>query len=248
MSDIKRCIEYLEKYNGFKSSGRTDFDTLRALMNVTMPYDLSDKYYALQDEILQDLLKTKTVVDVNELPLIDNKICLYKGDITLLKADAIVNACNSKMLGCFVPGHYCIDNAIHTFAGLRLRRDLMGVMKAQGRDEVNGKCKVTSGYNLPAKYILHTVGPIYSGAHSDDIDLSNCYASCLKAADDLGLKNVVFCALSTGAFLFPIERATDIAIKSVKDYLNDKNKNIERVIFDVFSDRDYGVYERKLKR
>jgi len=248
MSDIKRCIEYLEKYNGFKLSGRSDFDTLRALMNVTMPYDLSDKFYALQDEILQDLLKTKTVVDVNELPLIDDKICLYKGDITLLKADAIVNACNSKMLGCFVPGHYCIDNAIHTFAGLETRRDLMGVMKAQGHDEANGKCKVTSGYNLPAKYILHTVGPIYSGAHSDDIDLSNCYTSCLKAADDLGLKNVVFCALSTGAFLFPIERATDIAIKSVKDYLNDKYKNIERVIFDVFSDRDYGVYERRLKR
>ena len=144
---------------------------------------------------------------------------MYKGDITLIKADAIVNACNNKLLGCFVPGHHCIDNAIHSFAGLEVRRDLMKVMEEQGRDEPNGRCKVTKAYNLPSKYILHTVGPVYSGSKQDNIDLESCYLSCLATADKMNLKSVVFCSLSTGIFGFPIEKASEIAIRTVKKYL-----------------------------
>lgn len=248
MDDLTWCINYLKKYNGLDKDFSDNLElNFRGLQNITMPYDLSDEFYVRQDRVLQNILKTKTVTDVNSLPFIDDKICLYKGDITLLKSDAIVNACNSKLLGCFAVGHHCIDNAIHSFAGLEVRRDLMAVMDAQGHDEPNGQCKVTSGYNLPSKYILHTVGPIYSGIHSDDIDLFNCYESCMKKADDMGLKTIVFCALSTGAFGFPIERATRIAIKCVKNYLKRENANIERVVFNVFSNRDYDVYERTIR-
>ena len=213
-------------------------------MNITMPYDLSDEYYKRQDNILKDLFSKKEIIDISSFK---DGISLYKGDITLVKADAIVNACNNKMLGCFVPGHHCIDNAIHSFAGLQVRRDMINIMDAQGHDEPNGDCKVTKAYNLPSKYIFHTVGPIYSGIKQDEIDLTNCYLSCLRQADEMGLESIVFCSLATGIYGFPIEKASSIAINTVKEYLDKENKNLKKVVFDLFSGGDFDVYYRKIK-
>lgn len=246
MTDIKWCIEYLAKYNRVRiPDSASDETVFRALQNVTMPDDLSDEFYERQDRVLKDILSHKETIDVS---LFADGITLYKGDITLLKADAIVNACNNKMLGCFVPGHHCIDNAIHSFAGLQVRRDMMKVMEAQGHDEPNGDCKVTPSYNLPSKYIFHTVGPIYSGIRRDEIDLMRCYTSCLMKADEMELTSIVFCCLSTGVFGYPIEKATTIAIHTVKEYLKNRNKHLKKVVFNVFTERDYEVYQRLLGR
>ena len=245
MDDLKWCINYLKDYNHITTLLDVNgFNTLRCLMNITMPYDLSDEYYERQDNILKDLFSKKEIIDISSFK---DGISLYKGDITLVKADAIVNACNNKMLGCFVPGHHCIDNAIHSFAGLQVRRDMMVIMDKQGHDEVNGDCKVTKAYNLPSKYIFHTVGPIYSGIKQDEIDLTNCYLSCLRQADEMGLESIVFCSLATGIYGFPIEKASSIAINTVKEYLDKENKNIKKVVFDLFSGGDYDVYYRKIK-
>ena len=209
-----------------------------------MPINLSDEFYDKQDGVIKEIVAKKEIFNVDN---VDDGISLYKGDITLIKADAIVNACNNKLLGCFVPGHHCIDNAIHSYAGLEVRRDLMKVMEEQGHDEENGKCKVTKAYNLPSKYIFHTVGPVYSGSKQDTLDLESCYLSCLKVADKMKLDSIVFCSLSTGIFGFPIEKASELAIRTVKKYLEEENKNIKKVIFNLFSDGDYDVYDRKIK-
>ena len=246
MTDIKWCIEYLKRYNGIDALPQMSDEALfRALQNITMPHELSAEFYQKQDAVLQNMLLSKEIVDVADF---SDGISVWKGDITLLKADAIVNACNNKMLGCFVPGHHCIDNAIHSFAGLQVRRDMMAVMNLQGHDEPNGDCKVTKAYNLPSKYIFHTVGPIYSGVKQDEIDLASCYRSCIKKADEIGLASLVFCCLSTGIFGYPIEEATKIAIREVKTYLSEKNKNLRKVVFNVFREQDYDVYKRLLAR
>ena len=246
MSDIKWCIDYLKKYNNINENINLKDDlALRALMNITMPYDLSDEFYLKQDKILKELSFSKGIVDVNKLDEIKDHICLYLGDIVKIKADAIVNACNSRLLGCLKPLHYCIDNAIHSFAGLEVRRDLLNELK--GKKEPNGKCRVTKGYNLPSKYIFHTVGPIYSNIKQNEIDLRNCYYSCLKKADEMKLKSIVFCSLSTGVFGYPINKASSIAIDTVIKYLNEENKNIERVVFNLFKEDDYNIYLNKIK-
>lgn len=244
MSDIKWCIEYLKKINDIKDDLDDSFTTFRALLNITMPINLSDEFYIKQDKVLKQIISSKQIVDAASFK---NGITIYKGDITLIKADAIVNACNSQMLGCFVPGHHCIDNAIHTFAGLEVRRDMLEIMNKQGYEEPNGQVKVSSGYNLPAKYIFHTVGPIYSGIHRDETDLASCYYSCLRKADEMKLDSIVFCSLSTGIFGFPIEKASKIAIKCVNSYLKEENRNIKKVIFDVFSDSDFKTYKKNMK-
>lgn len=244
MDDLKWCIDYLMKFNNKNEIVSIyDFNIFRALLNITIPINLSDEFYERQDKVLKDTLSKKEIVDINSF---SDGISIYKGDITLINSDAIVNACNKKMLGCFVPGHFCIDNAIHTFAGLEVRRDMIDIMAKQGHDEENGKCKVTDSYNLPSKYIFHTVGPIYNGSKENYIDLENCYLSCLRMADNMGLSSIVFCSLSTGVFGFPVEKASSIAINTVKNYLKNENKNIKKVIFDVFSDRDYLVYKKGL--
>ena len=245
MNELKWCIDYLKEYNHISRELPIDWSTFRALLNITMPINLSKEFYEKQDLILKEEVIKKQVVDLTSFP---EGISLYKGDITLIKADAIVNACNSEMLGCFVPGHYCIDNAIHTYAGLLLRKEMMDIMSKQGHEESNGQVKVTTGYNLPSKYIFHTVGPIYSGIHRDETDLASCYYSCLRKADEMKLESIVFCSLSTGVFGFPIEKASKIAIKCVKSYMKEDNKNIKKVIFDVFSESDYEVYDRNLKK
>ena len=185
-------------------------------------------------------------VSAGEIEPIEGKVCLYQGDITLLAVDAIVNACNRRLLGCFAPGCHCVDNAIHSFAGLQVRRDLMKVMKEQGHDEPNGKCKVTKGYNLPAKYVFHTVGPIYSGSEKDAEDLKSCYESCLRKANEMGLSSLAFCSLSTGVFGYPNEEAAAIAVGAVRAFLSSENRSLEKVVFCVFSERDRRAYQALL--
>ncbi len=244
MNELKWCIDYLNNYNHIFRVQNYDWPTFRALLNITMPIKLSEEFYEKQDKVLAEELAKKQIVDISSFK---EGVSLYKGDITLLKCDAIVNACNSQMLGCFVPGHHCIDNAIHTYAGLQLRKEMMDIMSKQGHEEPNGQVKVTKAFNLPSKYVFHTVGPIYSGAKQDEIDLFNCYYSCINKADEMKLESIVFCSLSTGVFGFPIEIASKIAISCVEAYLGKENLNIKKVIFDVFSESDYEVYNRNLK-
>ena len=242
MDDLIFCINYLKEKNEIKDEVEYNFYTFRSLLNITLPFNLSDEFYIRQDKVIKEELNKDKIIDINSLePVVDN-IYLYKGDITRLKADAIVNAGNSHLLGCFVPNHHCIDNCIHSFAGLQVRRDLMDVMLKQGENESEGKCKVTFGYNLPSKYIFHTVGPIYSGSDTDKILLANCYKSCLKEADKLGLNNIVFCSISSGEFGYPIRKSSQVAINAVKEYLETNISSVKKVIFDVFSDDDYYIY------
>jgi len=237
-------ISTLSKVNGVDPADLSLFGSeenqIRALMNVTMPFDLPPEFYRKQDEYLKDRLSREKVIDVSLLP---GRISLYRGDITLLKADAIVNAGNSALLGCFVPLHSCIDNAIHSKAGLEVRRDLMQVMSRQGHEEENGKVKVTQGYNLPSAWIFHTVGPQVRGSvtSQDEEDLRSCYLSCLKEADRRNVKSLVFPCLSTGLFDYPIEPASLLAVMTVKNYLEKTGSNLH-VVFDVFSPRDESVY------
>ena len=220
----------------------------RALVNVRMPKAASKEFLSLQDEYLQAVLRDKGITDIDELKPIADDMYLWQGDITTLRCDGIVNAANSQMLGCFCPNHYCIDNAIHTFAGVQLRQECAELMKAQGKEEPTGKAKITKAYNLPCKFVLHTVGPIVYGklTKMEECELASCYNSCLTLACENGLQSIAFCCISTGEFHFPSERAAEIAIQTVKEYKLRTGSKI-KVIFNVFKDYDYEIYDRLLK-
>ena len=218
---------------------------LRSLMNVRPPRPISNDFLKIQDEYLTERNIERGITDVDTLAPVKSDLRLYiwQGDITTLKCDAIVNACNSQMLGCFSPMHACIDNFIHTYAGMELRLKMHEIMAKQGHEEETGKAKITSGYNLPTKYILHTVGPIiqWKVTKEDEDLLASCYTECLKLAADTGVESIAFCCLSTGVFRFPQQRAAEIATNTVKQYLN-KDSRIKKVIFNVFKDEDLKIY------
>ena len=199
----------------------------------------------IQDEYLTERNIERGITDVATLTPVksDSRLYIWQGDITTLKCDAIVNACNSQMLGCFSPMHACIDNFIHTYAGVELRLKMYEIMTKQGHEEETGKAKITSGYNLPAKYILHTVGSIiqWKVTKEDETLLASCYTECLKLAADTGVESIAFCCLSTGVFRFPQQRAAEIATNTVKQYL-DKDSRIKKVIFNVFKNEDLKIY------
>ena len=222
---------------------------LRALMNVRPPRPLSEDFLALQDELLSAEREARGVVDVMALPSVVSDACiaLWQGDITRLAADAIVNAANAALLGCFIPCHRCIDNAIHSAAGLQLRAACAALMEEQGHPEETGTAQITEGYNLPARHVIHTVGPIVSGALTDRhrAQLASCYRSCLSLAAEHGLRSIAFCCISTGEFHFPNAAAAEIAVREVRDFLT-RDTSIERVIFNVFKDEDRNIYERLL--
>lgn len=220
---------------------------LRALMNVRMPKPTSKEFLNVQDEYLKDEIRQKGITDYKNLTPIEKNIYLWQGDITTLKCDAAVNAANSKMLGCFCPNHGCIDNAIHTFAGIELRLKCDEIMKAQGCDEKTGNAKITPAYNLPCNYIIHTVGPIIENklTNKDCELLRKCYISCIKTAIENNLKSIAFCCISTGEFGFPNEKAAEIAISTVKEFINQTNAQTE-VIFNVYKNKDYNIYKRLL--
>ena len=244
-------------------------DLFRALRNVRMPKPVSEEFLRLQDEELQAQLQEKGIVRIENSKLtIDNSagssdcsqlstinsqfsIHLWQGDITRLKIDAIVNAANSQMLGCFYPLHRCIDNAIHSAAGVQLREECHQLMLRQGHEEPTGQAKITKAYNLPCKYVIHTVGPIIPNGiptKTQMEQLASCYRSIMACADENGLESVAFCCISTGEFRFPNQLAAEIAIKTVSDYLNgNPNCSVKHIVFNVFKDKDLLIYKQLMQ-
>lgn len=222
---------------------------LRSLMNIRPPRPISPDFLALQDAYLSEEVKQKGITDSASLPScsVDHRLVLWRGDITTLKIDAIVNAANSALRGCFVPCHSCIDNIIHSVSGIQLRLACDEIMKAQGHDEPTGRAKITPAYNLPCRFVLHTVGPIVSGplTKTHKSQLADCYRSCLELAADNGLKSIAFCCISTGEFHFPQKKAAEIALQTVRDFLQ-TDRRIERVVFNVFKQEDYDIYKKLL--
>ena len=220
-------------------------DLFRALRNVRWPKPISDEFLDLQDEELQIQLQEKGVVDLPDVP-----IQIWQGDITRLRVDAIVNAANSQMLGCFHPLHKCIDNAIHSAAGVQLREECYQQMLQQGHEEPTGQAKITKAYNLPCKYVIHTVGPIIPNGIPTEFQkeqLASCYRSIMACADENHLESVAFCCISTGEFRFPNQMAAEIAVQTVKDYLDENTDTlIKHVIFNVFKDIDKEIYKKVL--
>ena len=215
----------------------------RALRNIWEPRELPEAYWALQDQYLREILAEKGVTRLSDLEEADNQIYLWQGDITTLEVDAIVNAANSQMLGCFIPHHACIDNAIHSQAGLQLRMACQHLMAEQSYPEPTGQAKLTRGYNLPASYVMHTVGPIIEGqvSQADQDLLVSSYQSCLELAAEKGLKSLAFCCISTGEFHFPNQLAAELALETVRRFL--KNHPQIKVIFNVFKDQDLVIYQ-----
>lgn len=247
--------------------------TIRSLMNVRMPGGLSETLLAAQDEYLKQELAGKGIVTLAEIPTVlqqfggqalggtgenalTDKLSLWQGDITRLQVGAIVNAANSQMLGCFIPCHRCIDNAIHSAAGMQLREECSHIMQEKrmryGRqyEEPVGEALLTKAYNLPCDYVIHTVGPIVYGELTDALreDLQHCYESVLRCCAENGIRSVAFCCISTGEFHFPNEEAAQIAVKAVTDFFEMRADAIDRVIFNVFKDTDWEIYERILTR
>ena len=234
--------EWAERFPGDEISQRK---LLRSLMNVRPPMPLQADFLKVQDALLSAEREEKGVVDADKLPVSskDSRLVLWQGDITRLKADAIVDAGNSGLLGCFCPCHGCIDNAIHSAAGLQLRDECSRIMKAQGFPEPNGRAKLTGGYNLPARYVLHTVGPVVRGfvTQKNRDELATCYHSCLALAAGHGLETVAFCCISTGEYHFPNREAAKIAVRTVQEFLKEKS-SVRKVIFNVFKDMDAEIY------
>lgn len=220
---------------------------LRTLMNLRAPQPVDEHFLQVQDEYLQSEIQAKGITDFSALAPIAENVYLWQGDITTLRCDAIVNAANSALLGCFCPCHGCIDNAIHTYAGIALRLECAEIMQRQGHPEPAGRAKSTKAYNLPCRYILHTVGPIVRGSLTQrDCDLlASCYRSCLTLAEQKNLRHIAFCCISTGEYHFPKDRAAEIAIQTVRDFLKHAHSNIQ-VIFNVFTDADYKIYRELL--
>ena len=223
------------------TSENEQFDLYRSLVNIRPAKKASSEYLKAEDEFLQKLTAQKGITDIADLQPVEENIYLWKGDITTLKCGAIVNAANSGMTGCYHPCHNCIDNCIHTFAGVRLRLKCAEIMKAQGHEEPTGTAKITPAYDLPCQYVIHTVGPIVQGRLTEKHCelLKSCYQSGLELAVQSGIKSIAFCCISTGVFGFPQDKAAEIAVQTVREFL--LTHDIE-VIFNVFTEKDYKIY------
>lgn len=220
---------------------------LRSLMNVRPPLPVSAEFLSVQDAYLSERLVERGVTRFQDLTPVQPGLYLWRGDITTLAADTIVNAANSGMLGCFVPCHGCIDNAIHSFAGVQLRLACQQLMQRQGHEEGTGEAKITPAFNLPCRYVLHTVGPIITGRVTgrDCQLLASCYRSCLELAERSGCRSVAFCCISAGEFHFPNRLAAQIAVETVRAYRQEQTNPME-VIFNVFRDQDHAIYRQLL--
>lgn len=264
---LKKLKEDSAQYKTLETAGYTTTEkkqAIRSLMNIRMPGSLPEDLIALQDAYLQEELQEKGVVTLSEIPTIKEElgssapfadvISLWRGDITRLKVGAIVNAANSQMLGCFVPCHRCIDNAIHSAAGMELREECSRIMSrrrmryGRGYEEPTGTATLTKGYNLPCEYVIHTVGPIVYGELNEALcqELRNCYESVLKCCVENQIRSVAFCCISTGEFHFPGERAAKIAWDAVRGFLETHDRCMDRVIFNVFGQRDWDIYKKIL--
>ena len=236
-------LEERNEIAAFSYPYRVKRDLIWGYLNERMPNPVSSRFLEIQDKLFRAESVERGVVDVSSLDYREG-IALWQGDITRLNADAIVNAANNSLLGCFIPHHKCIDNVIHSCAGVQVRLDCSKIMGAQGEAEPSGCAKITRAYNLPSKYILHTVGPMV-GVRVTDEDrrvLRNCYISCLNLAREMGLHTVAFCCISTGIFGFPGDEAAAIAVGAVKGWLLEAGGCDMRVVFDVYLDRDLAIY------
>ena len=220
---------------------------LRSLMNVRPPRHTSEEFFRIQDEYLREAIRERGITDLNDLKPFtawgNAEVYVWRGDITRLKVDAIVNAANSAMTGCWQPCHLCIDNCIHTFAGVQLRALCADIMQKQGYEEPTGSAKITSAFNLPCKYVLHTVGPIVQGRlqKKHEEELASCYRSCLALAEQHKVRSIAFCCISTGVFMFPNRRAAEIAVEAVRTYCNETGSGM-KIVFNVFKDEDFAIY------
>ena len=247
----EKLIKYLLNENPdygkvrIPSSESEQFRLYRSLVNVRPADGISAEYLAAEDEYLRQKTAEKGVTDIADLSPAEDNIYLWRGDITTLKCGAIVNAANSGMTGCYQPCHNCIDNCIHTFAGVRLRLECAEAMEKQGYPEPTGQAKITQAYNLPCEYVIHTVGPIVSGKLTEEHCrlLKSCYTSCLELAVHNGIDSIAFCCISTGVFGFPKQEAAEIAVRTVRDFLK---SNRIKVIFNVFGSEDYDIYRKIL--
>ena len=264
---LEKLKEDSVEYKQLKTEGYSleeKKNAIRSLMNIRVPREISAELAKVQDEYLQEERNAKGVVKLADIPTIKevfdskssyaDKISLWQGDITRLEVRAIVNAANSQMLGCFVPCHRCIDNAIHSAAGMQLREECNHIMNHRrmkyGRkyEEPTGTATLTRGYNLPCDYVVHTVGPIVYGRLNDKLcqDLQNCYENVLQCCVENNIKSVAFCCISTGEFHFPNDKAAEIAVRTVTDFLEKQDNCMERIIFNVFKDSDLEIYEKLL--
>ena len=247
---IKKLISEHPRYADIQIP--TDADEqkrlLRSLMNVRLAAPVDKEFLQIQDEYLQQANEEKGIVHIEDMTEAEPDLYIWKGDITRLGVGAIVNAANSGMTGCYQPCHNCIDNCIHTFAGVELRNFCEDMMQEQGYEEPTGQAKLTPAYNLPCDYVIHTVGPIVRGklTHRDEDLLKSCYEACLKLADQNGIKSIAFCCVSTGVFCFPNQRAAEIAVQTVRDYKRQNDSDI-KVIFNVFKDEDERIYNELLR-
>lgn len=247
MNTLDKLIEILCAERGESVPRLTEEqkpDYFRALCNVRPPLPVTNEFLTLQDEYLTATKAPKAIENAENFAYV-SEICLHKGDITALQCDAIVNAANSAMLGCFHPLHNCIDNAIHSAAGVQMRLACNDIMK--GKQAQNGEVIVTEGYNLPSKYVFHTVGPIVQECVTEQnkADLRACYLTCLRKADEMQLRTIAFCCISTGVFGYPKIAAAQLAVQTVKEYKNRTHSQL-KVIFDVFSEQDYAIYKQIL--
>lgn len=227
-------------------SGGERFALFRSLVNIRAPKPVSEDFLSVQDKFLKEMTAENGITDYRDLTPVKPRMYLWQGDITTLKCGAIVNAANSGMLGCFCPCHGCIDNAIHTFAGVRLRMECAELMRRQGFEEPVGRAKATGAYALPCEKIIHTVGPYVGGRLTEQHrqELKGCYISCLEAAAQNGISSIAFCCISTGEFHFPNEEAAETAVRAVCEFMQN-NRNIE-VIFNVFKNEDFQIYKKLL--
>ena len=247
---IRELLKENPSYENIKipSGEKEQKNLLRSLFNVRNPAPATKEFLTIQDAYLQEEISKKGITDFSSLTPGKDNLYLWKGDITTLRCDAIVNAANSRLLGCFIPCHLCIDNQIHTFGGIQLRLACDEQMTKQGREEETGKAKITPAFNLPCEYVIHTVGPIVKNAPTkeDKTLLASCYSSCLSLAEKNNVKSIAFCCISTGEFRFPQEPAARIAIDTIEKYLKEKQSEI-KVIFNVFKDTDLEIYSRLLR-
>lgn len=226
---------------------------LRALFNIRQPAPASPEFLSIEGEFLEEMTRQKGIVAADELPACDtdSRLVLWRGDITRLDADAIVNAANSQLLGCFRPNHSCIDNLEQTMAGVEMRYACWQLMQQQGHEEPPGQAKITKAYHLPSRYVIHTVGPIVRGTLTETgrQQLASCYRACLDAAEAYGLRNIAFCCIATGVFGFPRAEAASIAVRTVRNWLDHhESASVKQVIFDVYTREDEALYTTILQR
>lgn len=249
---IKELLSEAPDYGGIVIPDEKDAQKrlLRSLMNIRDPRPVSNEFLKIQDEYLSEEVARRGVTDSALLQASprDSRLVLWQGDITTLKIDAIVNAANSALRGCFVPCHSCIDNIIHSMSGIQLRLTCDRIMNEQGYEEPAGRAKITPAYNLPSRYVIHTVGPIVEGplTKTHCRQLADCYRSCLELAAGYGLKSIAFCCISTGEFHFPQKKAAEIAVQTVTEFLETDAEKNRRVIFNVFKESDYEIYRKLL--